>query len=490
MKVSPSDVVNATPKSQVEEIVRGITSPLRAVLIEMVSSFAGGPTPGNALKLEQALFSALLDTGRELIEQLFNSLEKSPAKQPATVRHGEQNYRRIEGETVREVVTRFGKIRLSRSRYRQGRRGKLIFPLELTLGLQQGFTPAAASLVGQQFAATGSTQAHCIEFIQRHLGSVIGVERLRKLSCHLASRMEPFRHGCQLKKLRGWLDKAEKSKSKSVVLAVSRDAVSLGTAPLGFFEMASVATISVLSNGQRLGTVYLARTPETNQQTLSRQLTGLLRQTLQGCSCRPHVVYVTDAGKVETAYWRQELSKFYVDGVRIKVHRVVDYYHASERLTVIADSLKWGKDRQARWDWLVRVRRLLLEPGGHGRVMRSISRMVQLHGIKSGQANLFKKAVNYLNNQKRYMNYFQAKSNDFPVGSGVVESACKQIVTERMKLSGMRWKRAGAQVAMTLRCILLSNIWDDVFDAMLDAIEPVSDVMQNQEPFFTESVCA
>lgn len=490
MKVSPSTFVNAIPSSQVDAMVDQIILPLRRALIQIVCTFVASPTSRKTLALEAGLFAALLDAGRQLIEALFNSLEKVPAEQPATVQFRQRNYRRIKGETIREVVTRFGKIELSRSRYRRGRRGKLIFPLELTLGLQQGFTPAAASLVGRQFAATGSTQARSIEFIKRHLGSSIGIERLRKLSDHLALKMEPFRHSCQLKKLQGWLDRAEKSKAKSVVLSVSRDAVSLGTAPLGFFEMASVATISVLSDGQRLGTVYLGRTPETNQKTLSTQLTSLLRQTLQSRSCRPQVVYVTDAGKIETAYWHQVLSKFYVDGVRIKVHRVVDYYHASERLTLIADSLKWGKDLAARWDWLLRVRKLLLEPGGHGRVMRSISRMAKLYGVKSSQSDQFRKAVNYLNNQKRYMNYFEAKSKDFPIGSGVVESACKQIVSERMKLSGMRWKRDGAQVAMTLRCILLSNIWDDVFDKMLSAIEPVSDLTQNQESVFTESLCA
>jgi hypothetical protein len=55
-------------------------------------------------------------------------------------------------------------------------------------------------------------------------------------------------------------------------------------------------------------------------------------------------VYVSDAGKVESAYWKSTLSRFYVDGKRIKVTRVVDYYHASEQLTTIALALKLGKD--------------------------------------------------------------------------------------------------------------------------------------------------
>lgn len=66
-------------------------------------------------------------------------------------------------------------------------------------------------------------------------------------------------------------------------------------------------------------------------------------------------MYVSDAGKVETAYWRNTLSKFFVDGRRIKITRVVDYYHATERLTTIADALKFGKDKSKRNDTFVAI---------------------------------------------------------------------------------------------------------------------------------------
>ena len=37
--------------------------------------------------------------------------------------------------------------------------------------------------------------------------------------------------------------------------------------------------------------------------------------------------------------------------------------------------------------------------------------------------------MGYLRNQKRYMNYFAMREQHFTIGSGVVESACKQIVS-------------------------------------------------------------
>jgi len=75
------------------------------------------------------------------------------------------------------------------------------------------------------------------------------------------------------------------------------------------------------------------------------------------------------------------------------------------------------------------------------------------------------------------MNYAVIKSRGYPIGSGVVESACKQIVSERMKLSGMRWKKEGGQHTMTLRCLLLSGIWDTIYKKWLTAKPTVSDLL-------------
>ncbi|MDP6557992.1 MAG: hypothetical protein QGF59_20430 [Pirellulaceae bacterium] len=43
-----------------------------------------------------------------------------------------------------------------------------------------------------------------------------------------------------------------------------------------------------------------------------------------------------------------------------------------------------------------------------------------------------------------------------------MEAACKTVFTQRLKLSGMQWKRDGAKVILRLRIVLLSGIWDEV----------------------------
>ena len=58
------------------------------------------------------------------------------------------------------------------------------------------------------------------------------------------------------------------------------------------------------------------------------------------------------------------------------------------------------------------------------------------------------------------MNYFELRQKKLPIGSGVVEAACKNLIGARMKKSGMRWSIDGGQIVLTLRSIILSNRWE------------------------------
>ncbi len=370
------------------------------------------------------------------------------------------------------ILTRFGDITLQRTMYRRGSRGKVIAPLEKALGIECGATPGARDVIGRQVAAAGASQERCVEAVAERTGTRIGHGKLRKISAMLAESMEPHREVCQLAQLQQWIDEAATS-GKNIVLSVSLDGVSLGMAPFANFEMASVSTLSVYSEGKRMGTVYIAAAPEENQATLTQKLTSLLTGIIRARGTKlARIVYVTDAGKVETAYWKNVLRKLYVDGQRIKIERILDYYHASERLTVIADSLKLTAHKRS--EWLSRMRTLLLEPGGGGCVMRSIAAMKKMYGLKKSKSKSFAEAKRYLHRYKKFMNYAEQRDRGCPIGSGIVESACKQIVGERMKLSGMRWKHAGAQHVMTLRSILLSQTWQPTFRCALLAFSPVS----------------
>ena len=473
----------AIEKSEIKAVVRECWGGVSGMVDDLLTRFASDEiTPESERQMELDLESCLRSFGRDLVEGVLSRLEpESVEEMPGVVVHRGRNHRRLPDKQPRErIVTRFGVISLVSARYRRGRAGKVISPLEISLGIVEGFTPAAADFVGRQTALPGASQQRVVDAVSDRFGERIGHEKLRRLTAFLGESLESHREPCQREQLADWIGQV-REQGKTPVLSVSRDGVSLGIQPFGFFEMASIATISVMSEGDRLGTVYIACQPEENQRVLSDRLTSLLKATLHDCGKElPTVVYVTDAGKIETAYWKNTLRHLRVDGRRIKVTRVVDYYHASQRLTTIADALAISKERRAEWS--KSARKLLLEPGGWGRVMRSIAKMRQLHGYLKSKADDADKAERYLRRYRRFMNYAELKADHLPQGSGVVESACKQIVTERMKLSGMRWKN-GAQWIMTLRSVLLSNIWEDAFSRMLASLPqcttPVDDLVDS-----------
>ena len=51
------------------------------------------------------------------------------------------------------------------------------------------------------------------------------------------------------------------------------------------------------------------------------------------------------------------------------------------------------------------------------------------------------------------------------VGSGVIEAACRTVVAQRLKLSGMFWTVRGANAMIALRCCRLSGEFEDYWDS-------------------------
>ena len=49
----------------------------------------------------------------------------------------------------------------------------------------------------------------------------------------------------------------------------------------------------------------------------------------------------------------------------------------------------------------------------------------------------------------------------YPIGSGVVEGACRHLVKDRLQRTGMRWTVHGARAILQLRATYLNDDWDD-----------------------------
>ena len=87
--------------------------------------------------------------------------------------------------------------------------------------------------------------------------------------------------------------------------------------------------------------------------------------------------------------------------------------------------------------------------------------------IRVGDTTPVYNALTYIANHREQMRYASIRERGLPIGSGAVESTCKQLVAMRMKRSGQRWKRRGGQAILSLRSLCLSDRWDAAMELVL-----------------------
>jgi len=146
--------------------------------------------------------------------------------------------------------------------------------------------------------------------------------------------------------------------------------------------------------------------------------------------------------------WNLAAEHFY-DSVQ-----TVDWYHATQHLAQ-AGNLLHGEGTPAAQQWRQAQATLLFE--GHAdRVADGISR--QAKGKRKVAQELRGHAGYFRDNQRR-MQYLERREDDYPIGSGLAESGCKQF-RARLAGPGMRWSRAGAEHLLPVRAALMSRRFD------------------------------
>ena len=465
-------------KAEIREQIEERWKDQREALEQIVLKFLGAEiSPASMFDFETQIAEQVREFARQLVEQVLNQVEADdPEEMPHDLEYQAGGYRRLNQKTRNaHVATLFGTIELWRYSYRYWHRDvreACIFPLEIELGLIHGATPALAEAVGRHMAAAGATQQAVLDRLRTQHGISWGAQRLRDVTEELSAAFAGLTEECQVERLLELLKTADESRgSRRPVLSVGRDGVTLREYRFRFFEHATVATVTVYDRaGERLGTVYLAFAPELGQQQMTERLTAVLRETLR-CweGPLPRLTYVTDAGENETQYYRRVLGNMAHPRTGEKLHwiRIVDYYHASQRIWTMAEAL-YGKDNRAGRAWARRMCRLLKKPGGPFRVLHSAAALRNRRKPSKSQAAEFRKAYQYIRRRTKFMQYHEYKRLNLPIGSGVTEAACKTVVTQRLKLSGMRWGKDRAQMILNLRVVLLSGIWQPLYRRTLE----------------------
>ena len=133
---------------------------------------------------------------------------------------------------------------------------------------------------------------------------------------------------------------------------------------------------------------------------------------------------------------------------------ILDFWHAAEHLTELALAL-YPNDESQRQEQVSEWRHQLKHEGGA--TMLATLESIELSSYPQPARQAHADCLRYFHNHHQRMDYPRYVANGWQIGSGPVESACKTVVANRLKGSGMRWGEDGSDAVCHLRALYLSQ---------------------------------
>ena len=161
-----------------------------------------------------------------------------------------------------------------------------------------------------------------------------------------------------------------------------------------------------------------------------------------------HFVALTDGNRGLKNRVQQDLPDFTL---------IVDLIHVTEYLWDAANALL-GDTHPMRELWMQDALRCLLEDDLDQLLNHLTYHLTRLSKSKQTTLN---PVIRYLTNNRDYMHYQTYLAQGYPIGTGVIEGACRHLVKDRFERAGMRWSLEGAQVTLNLRAVYLNGDWEN-----------------------------
>jgi hypothetical protein len=177
----------------------------------------------------------------------------------------------------------------------------------------------------------------------------------------------------------------------------------------------------------------------------------------QGIDTAPQVVWLSDGAR---GLWR-----LYDERLAASAVGILDFYHAVQYLWKGAAAWLDGRTAQARrWFGWARHRLRHGQPDG---VLADLVEALEVEGLPdSARATLIALHA-YLEKHRDHIDYAQYKELGLPIGSGMVESACKWLIQQRFKGVGMRWSEDGFNHLLHLRLTWVNGTFERLFQVQL-----------------------
>ena len=440
---------------------KGIKAALEAQIITEIEELIG---PGSAASLdfeaiETAARRQVLALAARAVEERLNA-DKSDYLGPLAPCHQCSLMARYAGRRPLSITTVLGAMTLSRAYYRCQPCGSGFFPRDRSFEIERhSLSPGVTRMVGLAAAVAsfaGSTEllselagvqvpAKQVERVAEKLGEEIAADERahnepetdtplpQTLYLGLDGTGLPMRPA-ELKGLAGKQpDGSAKTREAKLCVVWSAESTNKDGIPErdqgSATYTAAIESAAADSSGQR---EFFERVEREAQR---RRFTQAKRQVALGDGAR----------------WIWNLiSHLFPDAIQI-----VDLFHALEKITRAASAI-WGAESEWGKTW-AHQRREDLKAGRINELIAAFEIHRNLHEDAST-------LIGYIDENRDRMRYPEFRAQGLCVSTGVVEAACKHVIGDRLKQSGMRWTVRGANAIAALRCAKLSGRLEDFWE--------------------------
>jgi hypothetical protein len=445
----------------INEAAEAIVGMLEAMVQEQREE--GGKTPRIA-QVENEVREMLRQIGQEALRLFLNSQQGMPSSEMECRCGGRLKYQRMRPATVISV---FGKVGYERAYYGGCECGKGLAPVDEAFGIEPGHVTAG---LGTLLALAG------IAFSYEESAKWLGAYLLFDISENTV-RSETEKMGALQEEQEGKL--IARSQEYDYVLERRRQSGTIPARLYGSIDAAKVRIEPRPKKGEEkeehedwrdMKVLCWFETEEVSPaQRSARHRVKIDREQLPlRAKNMSYFCDVTEAATFGNLLWATGCAVladvcpdlvFLGDGAiwiwnLVDHHyphavQIVDWYHAEEHLeTVARDAFSSLPDQTA---WLEQTTQSLWD-GDVEDVIRSCQSLASV----SPEASL---AVTYFSNNRERMRYHRFRAAGYMIGSGTIESGCKQIVSHRLKLPGAQWEVDGAVYTAKARAVWLSGSW-------------------------------
>jgi hypothetical protein len=451
-------------KYNTEMINRVAQAIAEMVKADVIKQQQAGESEINIAQIETDMRMALKEIGGQALSMLLSYMQTTPESEIACSCGGKLEYQRKRSATVISV---FGRIEYERAYYAGCRCKQGKAPLDEKLGLKPGaVTSGLANLLA--LAGIGFSYDQSPKWLQNYLLFDISENTVRSETEYMGKLQDEYEKALIEKtQNEAYLQERQRIPGRIVPrLYGSMDAAKVRIEPrpkkgeekgehedwrdlkvLCWFEAETVPpsqrSTRQQKKAEREQVVMRAKNKQYFCDIIEAEEFGKLLWAT-GCTVNadlsPELIFLGDG-----AVWIWNLvSKYYHNAIQI-----VDWFHAEEHLEKLARVA--FPDPSQRIAWLEEVKQALWE----GRVEDVIAACQTLTSSSSAAID----EVNYFSTNIERMRYDQFRSAGYMIGSGIIESGCKQVASFRLKLPGAQWIVSGAVHTAKARAAWLSGFW-------------------------------